>query len=544
MISVIRALTFLLAIALLPAILLADGKIYPRGVALPPPIPDQQAIIAWDDATSTQTLAIETRFAAVPAAPATAATDQRGDSPFVWIVPLPGPAAPQITAATPGLFPTVRAIFLPRVYDNAPGMIGPLIFLTVMLLLGTWISARGRKGKLNSLVSIVCLLVGFSCIAGLLLPALGTARSSAGGAAPGVVVLSREIVGSYDVAVVGADAAATGIARDAALAAWFKQNGFVLPASAAPLLAEYAAKSWVFAAVKLRPDAAATSAAYLTPHPLIFKFKTTAPVYPMRLTGIGNGLLTLDLYVFGRGRASAPGLTEIRCDHCEFGESVQDPSRWVRGGVIGVGHPALKDIVDKLTTATKLSGTLTPAMQASDMRIAFASFERSGEIAYSPYAARWRAAEASCAVVPAAIVLLVIFGAALSLDGRFVFKHLGWVIVLALLVGIGMWIATPTVEVRAGGSREQYRRLRDFDELPELVRTAIHARGAAPTIEDVGAIAATLIKERGMETREGDGPHEYSVRGGEHPATIDLVVCNWCGAPTVEQVWPAVARRR
>ena len=536
-----RALIFLLAIILLPAIALADGKIYPRGVALPPPIPDQQAIIAWDDATSTQTLAIETRFAAVPATPN---SDQRGDSPYAWIVPLPGPAVPRISAATPGLFPTVRAIFQPRVYDNAPQMIGPLIFLTAMLLLGTWVSSRGRGSKLSSLVSILLVLLGFSCIAGLLLPALGTARSSAGGATPGVVLLSREIVGSYDVNVIGADAAATGIAPDAALAAWFKQNGFVLPASAAPVLADYAARSWVFAAVKLRPDAAASSAAYLTPHPLIFKFKTATPVYPMRLTGIGNGPLTLDLYVFGRGRASAPGMTEIRCDHCEFGESVQDPPRRVRGGVIGVGHPALKDIVDKLPTATKLSGTLTPAMQASDMRIAFASFERSGEIAYSPYAARWRAAEASCAVVPAALVLLVIIGAALSLDGRFVFKHLGWVIAIAIWVGIGMWIATPTVEVRAGGSREQYRRLRDFEDLPELVRTAIHARGAVPTIEDIRAIAAGIIKDRGIETREGDGPHEYSVRDGQHPGTIDLVMCNWCGAPMVEQVWPAVAKRR
>ncbi len=535
----IRAVLILLGfLALSSGPALADGKIYPRGVAVPPPIPDQQAIIAWDDATSIQTLAIETRFASAPATPV---ADPPGDSPYAWIIPLPGPAAPQISAATPGLFSTVRAIFQPRVYDNMPEMVGPLIFLTAMLLLGTWVAARGRGSKLSSLVSILLVLLGFSCIAGLLLPALGTARSSAGGAAPGVVLLSREVVGSYDIAVVGAEAAATGVSPDAALAAWFKLNGFVLPASAAPVLADYAARSWVFAAVKLRPDVTASTAAYLTPHPLIFKFKTAAPVYPMRLTGIGNGPLTLDLYIFGRGRASAPGMTEIRCDHCEFGEAVESSSRRTRGGVIGIGHPALKEIVGALPSATKLSGTLTPAMQLADMPISWASFERSEWLMHSPRAARWLGLRAAFIVLPAAIVLLVIVGAVRGGDGRFVFRQLWWVGLIATFVGIGVWMATPTMEVRAGSS---YRRERDFQEFPELVVAAINTRGYSLTVEQVRVIAATIVKERGIETREGDGPHEYSVRDGQHPGTIELVLCNWCGAPTVEQVWPALAKRR
>lgn len=539
-----RGLLFLLlAIAILPAIAIADGKIYPRGVAVSPPIPDQQAIIAWDAATSTQTLAIETRFGAVPAATVTPAADARGDSPYAWIVPLPGPAAPRISAATPGLFPTVRTIFRPRVYDSIPDMLAPLIFLTAMLLLGTWVSMRGGGSKLSSLVSVLLVLLGFTCIGGLLLPTLGTARSSAGGAAPGVNVLSREIVGSYDISVIGADAAA-GVSPDIALAAWFKENGFQQPASALPVLADYAARSWVFAAVKLRPDAAANSAAYLTPHPLIFTFKAAAPVYPMRLTGIDNGPLTLDLYVFGQARASTPGLSEIRCDRCEFGERTGNYGGWRAAGVIGIGHPVLKDIVHTRPVATKLSGTLTPAMQLADMPITWSAFERSGEVMHSPHAARWLGVRVAFVVLPVAIVVLVIVGAVRGVDGRFVFRQLWWVGVIAVLAGIGAWMATPTVEVRPGGSTAAYRRERDFDELPDLIRASLPSRGGPVSIEDVRATARAIVKEHGIETREGDAAHEYTIDLGEQSGTIDFVARNWCGAPIPEQVWPAVAKRR
>lgn len=537
----IRGFFFLLAIAILPALACADGKIYPRGIAVPPPIPDQQAIIAWDDATSTQTLAIETRFVASAASSGNSAAESDG-SPYAWIVPLPGPSAPQIVAAASGLFPTVRAIFQPRVYDGIPELVAPLIFLTVMLLLAVWVSMCGKGGKLSSLVSILLVFVGFACLGGLLLPALGTARSSVGGAAPGVVLLSREIIGSYDVSVVGADA--SGIAPDKALAAWFKSNGFELSVSAAPVLAEYAAKSWVFAAVKLRPDSAAGRAAYLSPHPLIFKFKTAAPVYPMRLTGVGNGSLALDLYVFARGRASAPGLAEIRCDHCETGESVEWLSRPSRAGTVGIGHPALKEMVGALPTATKLSGTLTPAMQLADMPITLGSFERSGAFMHSPRAARWIGVRAALLVVPSAIVLLIIVGVLRGGDGRFVFRQMWWVSLLAILAGIVAWMATPTVEIRAGGSSAANRRDRNITELPDHVREFLATRRGVVTIEDAKAVARTIVKERSVETREGDGPNEYSIEAGKQPGSIDFVVRNWCGAPVPQRVWPAIAERK
>ncbi len=527
-----RSIIVLLILALASSAALADGKVFPRFIAALPAIPDQQAIIAWDAPSSTETLAIDTQFVPAPGGAAPLA----GDSPYAWVVPLPGPAAPEISAATPGLFPTVRSIFLPRVFDNGPEAIGPIITITVLLLLGVWISMRGQG---SSVVSVVFVIAVFIYIAAMLLPSLGMARSSARGLAPGVALLSCSTIGSYDVAVVGADAAATGQSPDKALGDWFAANGFKLPASALPLLADYAARSWVFAAIKLRPEDAVAGAGFLSPHPLIFKFKTAAPVYPMRLTGLENGPLSLDLYVFGAARASTPGLKEIRCDYCEFGESVELSGSSRHTSRIAIGHPVLKGIVGALPAATKLSGTLTPAMQNADMPISFSTFERSGAVKHSPRAARWRGLEIGAAVVPAGIIVLVVIGAMRKADCRFVFRKLPWLVPVASTVGLVVWLTTSTVAVDESSRSPAHLRGRDYDaqDLPEFVVAEFKTWDHAPSIDEVRSAVRAIVGKHGMELKEGDSPHNWLVRPGESEGRIDLITHNWCGAPDVRRVW-------
>ncbi len=76
-----------------------------------------------------------------------------------------------------------------------------------------------------------------------------------------------------------------------------------VPTNAEPVIASYVKDGWVFVATKVRRDKPDNETS--TPHPLSFTFKTDKPVYPMRLTGLDNGPLSVELYVFGPSRAKA-----------------------------------------------------------------------------------------------------------------------------------------------------------------------------------------------------------------------------------------------
>ena len=152
-----------------------------------------------------------------------------------------------------------------------------------------------------------------------------------------ITVLQRKVVGIFDTTTIASDDAT-------ALQKWLTENGYSVPTNAGPVIADYVKGGWVFVATKIRRDETVPDT--LTPHPLSFTFKTDKPVYPMRLTGLANGTLSVDLYVFSTTRAAAPHFTVISCTQP------------------GIVHPLLAKWTAGLPVATKLSGTLT----ANDMR--------------------------------------------------------------------------------------------------------------------------------------------------------------------------------
>lgn len=68
-------------------------------------------------------------------------------------------------------------------------------------------------------------------------------------------------------------------------------------------LDKYARKGWHFVAVKLR-----TSEKVAKTRPIMIRFPSEEPVYPMALTATGGGSVNLDLYTVGPGKALVPGL--------------------------------------------------------------------------------------------------------------------------------------------------------------------------------------------------------------------------------------------
>lgn len=128
-------------------------------------------------------------------------------------------------------------------------------------------------------------------------PALGakTAADNAMEAEPDAVVLSRKIVGSYDVAVVE-EKRAGGLNR------WLEENGFQTLDTAETALQFYREKGYVFVCLKF--DEAQLAAGSTTElHPLAFQFSTGGEdgiYFPMKLTAAQDSPVDINLYVFYR----------------------------------------------------------------------------------------------------------------------------------------------------------------------------------------------------------------------------------------------------
>jgi hypothetical protein len=330
----------------------ADGKFFVPDIGRVP-IPDQQALIHWNDGV--ETLAIETRYESD-------ATD------IAWVIPLP--AEPEITPATTGMFPTLRTTFTPRVAHRHP--LSNFDFLLVILLLPVVLVVGGKR-----FFALVALFVGI-LLSGILLPALGTAGTSrVGGDA--VRIHQREIVGDYNATVISGDDAA-------AVGQWLADNRYTVSPDARAALDRYVADGWVFAAVRLRPTKQST-AKPRTAHPLIFRFAADEPVYPMRLTGAQGDDLTLDLYVFADHRAEADAMAVRAC--VEMVPADDEHEHWLGNGLIG--HPRLRALVgDRKMIGTHLSAKLAPADMQRDITIQWTDFDRKEAIFYTPGAA-WRA---------------------------------------------------------------------------------------------------------------------------------------------------------
>lgn len=134
-----------------------------------------------------------------------------------------------------------------------------------------------------------------------------------------VEVLSRRVVGSYDVAVVRENEAG-------ALNRWLEKEGYqALPDGAEGVVGFYRNKGYVFACIKVK-DARPETKGTAELHPLRFTFRTGGRdgiYFPMKMTGLQASPFHVNLYVFHRfwinGRYSRYGYA-----HRGFGLKYRD----------------------------------------------------------------------------------------------------------------------------------------------------------------------------------------------------------------------------
>ena len=121
----------------------------------------------------------------------------------------------------------------------------------------------------------------------------------------GVEVLSRQIVGDFDVAVVRESKehsknAVVSESEEHSLNAWLKREGFQPLTNADDVLDFYRQKNYVYACIKVSSEKLASSET-IESHPLRFTFETggcDGIFFPMKLTGLQQERFDVNLYVF------------------------------------------------------------------------------------------------------------------------------------------------------------------------------------------------------------------------------------------------------
>lgn len=515
-----------------------DGKVLPP-VALAQEIamPDQRALLAWKDGV--ETLVIESSFVGE-------GTD------FAWVVPLP--AKPEVEPATRGTLSSAAALMLPTVIPSQPGLSGVLVVGLAVVLTAAFAGWRtvgfglrvvvvasagavigGIAGAFLGLAGVSAMIgAAWACVlgkdlirretsllahllvlvAGLLLwaltiPTFGKVRGLADdpSSVAGGLIVERRVVGDFDVTLLsgrGGD----GVAR------WLVENGFALPDAARAEAERHAAAGGWFVASRVRRDFAARGRS--TPAPLVFRFPTAKPVYPMRFTGAGaTGPLEVELFVFGPGRATARGLDPKAWGPVTFSEP--DPRGVYRRGTGQphasrvVTHPQLRRLAEGAAVVTHLRGKLSPAEMRDDLEIAWDSGNASaqGLVAYAREATWQAGASAGLGVTLIAMIVLGFWHDGRRPPAR---RSAPWVAAGAALACLVAW-RLPTVALRDGRGGVPWYALRQIQQAG-MITILNHASGRADEARIREKFAEELerfVKGSNWTIQVGDGPGEADI---------------------------------
>ncbi len=511
----------------LPLAAFADGVVvHPTAIPTPVTIPDQRALIQYSNGL--ERLVIETRFSG-------AGTN------FVWVMPLP--AKPDIEAVTPGIFATLAFQLRPKVihaYDgifpivlfslatsylllvvrrDTPLRPGDLIAVVLMGLTFEFVEPfiapfvslvmfltvyRIRRGSESPWV-ILLALVAIFFFSGLLLPALGTAGSSASPAV-GINELERKTVGVFDVSTIQSR-------EPSALLDWLRENQFEIPPNASNVVADYVRRGWVFTVARLHRDE--TGMATNAIHPLSFTFPAAAPVYPMRLTGLNHHPLNVELFVFGNEEAGAKDFNVERCARVEFPE--KSPYRFKPPVTLPVMHSQLRKWLAGSMVVTRLTATLTPEQMQEDVVFKWKKFEPLQKEFYSRRGAALTAADRVSLVALGAFLITAIASAFTGNRVRMLNRSIAAISGVVLLIFMSIYFSLPKIPVRSvrfpsAMAENNLRRL-------SLETFARWDKSPPATLEEARAAAAAACRTLSMTNlllggpiREEDSPGNYEIR--------------------------------
>jgi hypothetical protein len=352
------------------------------------------------------------------------------------------------------------------------------------------------------------LLLVLLFLAVLMLPALGTARGSAGPPVAEPDFVDRRIVGDFEVTTLESP-------EGAVVVDWLRLHRFHVPVAAEKVIDEYAREKWSFVATRL--VRAVDSAEPSTAHPLVFTFTTDVPVYPMRLTGAdATRDLSVELFVFGPSRAAAKGLAVQSAGELVVSKAPHwGIGRRASSTHIHAAHSAITPLVEGSKFATRLTGTLRPRQMNRDMDIAWTSGGAKGR------SVQTRATAAGIGVdlgLTAMFIMLCIVGHYEQKRGLPRFTALRWGVIAAVCVGVVTFAALP--KVSSINPRDSWRTSRDLSS--DLRSSLADGNGTdgSSTVAGVGRVLDDLLERRrqlnASAPSRGDAPGQVDLRVRDH----------------------------
>jgi len=490
----------------------ADGCYIPeKAYQKLPEIPTQRAIVRYKDGV--EKLTIESSLNA------------EGQS-FGWILPIP--AKPTlIEETTPGLMDSFSNVMQPEIKHNASSY-SEYSFAALWVLVWAVLVLAVRFRSRCSLVRLLMLmlvpwLISLIIFGGKGIPVGGSSMPDQ--AELRISVLGKDMIGSYEVATLKADAAGD-------LNQWLESNGFAaVPAEGFQILSDYIDEDWYFVVSRLRRE----GKGLCTPHPLSVTFAADTPVYPMRLTALSGTELSLDLFVIGDGNAGNERTSTVYTGCCHkrleklrspWNEHFYEELKGRKTTVMGsVGHPGAEREMWNGCWVTRLQGRFKPGGDWNDLTLSL-SPGRTFRAVY--YSSQWAAQKAG--ILFSKILLLtlplILFAYWDEIRGDERGRWIGlricaMVVAVSAVCGLVQYSIIPKVEVTTGSGSTTpdstgYGILRQGEDwiedkvkdgtLKEMTKEEIHGR-----LEAVLQSGHWVDNYETKEVKNGDSPGNWQL---------------------------------
>ena len=339
-----RAIAVLSLLLLSASLARADGKFY-SSEPVPPGVPYQRALLMYD--YGTETLILQSKFR-------TSGKPEPGAA-LGWVVPVP--AVPELDSidaeAASSIFRYLDSYSEP--HEIQIPTIPLAVFLAgLSLLLVLHFRFRGIIDRLILLLSVLNLGMVIYIVTWFVPTTYPL----------GIDILDDKEIGIYRAQVVKTD-------NSSDLVAWLNENGFHFQPADQPVLDDYIKRGWRFIVAKVKPGEEKNA---LDTHegladPLVLRFATKVPVYPLALTGTTGASTEVLLYVLARTKMQCSKNLELRYAHTLPFHSELSNRAMIKTLKLNLRHDVLNNDVLTLHLC-KFKGTLTPAQMASDLELA------------------------------------------------------------------------------------------------------------------------------------------------------------------------------
>jgi hypothetical protein len=350
-----KRLLFLMIVAGFAAGVKGDGKFFVRE-KIPAGIPYQRAILLFHE--DHETLILQSKYD-LP-------ESQSVDS-LAWIVPVP--TVPEIAGGGANVaqdcFFVASRQTQPNVYHISylfslvclVLFVGGLAFMTVFLIRYPRARrAESTRAVWNRQMTKTLLATG---IAFLLMtssmPTLSRARGSAG-----IDVIKAEHAGIYDVKVVRAQDAE-------AITEWLRENSFGVSDQDGEVFGDYVRRGWCFVTAKVEPNAPTEERKVISEGmvaPLLLKFASERPVYPLALTATAGTETEILLYTLSDAKLTCGERLTLR-------NARQTKTEFILRSLVAQAEveewSLLRNLPETPVMLCKFTGRLTSAQMKQDL---------------------------------------------------------------------------------------------------------------------------------------------------------------------------------